>query len=118
MNKFRASPIVVDGMRFHSKGEAKRFSELRLMLRAGEIERLQRQVMFPLTVNGQLITTYIADFEYHKLPSHERIVEDFKSPATAKLPEFIIKKKLLKAIHGIDLLITGKGSTLPARKAA
>ena len=48
MNKFGAIPTVVDGIRFDSLREARRWGELRLMERAGEIRNLQRQVAIQL----------------------------------------------------------------------
>jgi len=47
-NKFGATPTTVDGIRFDSLKEARRWGELRLMERAGEIRNLQRQVVVPL----------------------------------------------------------------------
>ncbi len=43
MTKYRAQPTIVDGIRFHSKGEARRYQELRLLERAGEITNLELQ---------------------------------------------------------------------------
>jgi len=34
------------------------------------------------------------------------VIEDTKSPITRKHPVFIIKKKLLKALTGLDVRIT------------
>ena len=48
MNKFGAIATTVDGIRFDSLREARRWGELRLMERAGEIRNLQRQVKIPL----------------------------------------------------------------------
>lgn len=48
MNKFGAIPCEVDGIRFDSTKEARRWGELRLMERAGEIRNLRRQVPIPL----------------------------------------------------------------------
>ncbi|SRR5260221_377963 len=47
-NKFGAHATVSDGIRFDSKLEAKRYQELVLMERAGEILWFLRQVSFPL----------------------------------------------------------------------
>lgn len=44
MNKFSAIATVVDGIRFDSLREARRWGELRLLERAGEIRNLRRQV--------------------------------------------------------------------------
>lgn len=47
-NKFGAIPTEVDGIRFDSLKEARRWGELRLMEKAGEIRNLRRQVALPL----------------------------------------------------------------------
>jgi Protein of unknown function (DUF1064) len=49
-----------------------------------------------LVVNGTLVTTYIADFSYREKGIFT--VEDSKGMPT---PAYVIKKKLLKAVHGI-----------------
>ncbi len=99
--KYRNKKTVVDGITFDSIREAKRYAELLLLERTGVIQNLRRQVRFPLSVNGQLICTYIADAAYTE-NGHE-IVEDTKSPVTRKLPVYRIKYKLLRAIHGIAI---------------
>lgn len=57
MNKFSAIPTTVDGIRFDSLREARRWGELRLMERAGEIRGLRRQVKIELQgQKGPLLT--------------------------------------------------------------
>lgn len=57
MNKFGAISTVVDGIRFDSLREARRWSELRLLEKAGEIRNLRRQVAVPLQGrDGPLLT--------------------------------------------------------------
>ena len=48
--KYRAVPTVIDGIRFASKAEARRYGELRLLEQAGEIRDLVRQPRFALYV--------------------------------------------------------------------
>lgn len=79
-NKYRARKTVLDGLTFDSAAEAKRWSVLRLMQRAGEIEHLRRQCHFPLYVMDWLIGHYIADFVYFR--DGKRVVEDMKGKAT------------------------------------
>ena len=104
--KYRNKPTEVDGITFASKKEAKRYQELKLLERAGEISNLKLQPAFPLRVHGYKIGKYIADFSYmsqskHK-PEGSLVVEDVKSTAT-KTPVYSIKKKLMLAIHGINI---------------
>lgn len=103
-NKYGATAVTVDGVRFDSKREAARGAELRLLERAGLISDLERQVRFPMVVNGQLVCTYIADFRYRD--RGRVVVEDVKSAITRREPTYRIKVKLLKALHGIEILET------------
>lgn len=47
-NKFSAKRTEVEGIHFDSQREAKRWAELRLLERGGEIRALRRQVAIPL----------------------------------------------------------------------
>lgn len=98
--KYRNTPVVVDGIRFSSKAEARHYGDLKLLERAGEISSLECQPRFPLTVNGQLFATYVADFGYQeKTPAGPRhVVVDVKSPPT-KTPIWRLKWKLAKALY-------------------
>ena len=89
-------------MTFDSKIELQRYIFLEDMASIGKIKNLDRQVKYDLSVNGIKITSYKPDFVYD-LPDGTLIVEDVKSPATAKLEGFRIRCKLMKAIHGIDV---------------
>lgn len=85
---------------FASKKEAKRYDELRLLEKAKQISFLRTQVRYPIKVNGTLVCTYIADFVY---VGDREIVEDCKG---LRLPLYQLKKKLMKAVYGIDILET------------
>lgn len=100
MNKYRNIPTTIDGVTFASKKEARRYEELKLMVRAKAITDLTLQPVFPIEIAGQKICKYIADFEYTE--NGKRIVEDVKSTATAT-PVYKLKKKLVKALHNIDV---------------
>lgn len=101
-HKFRAKATEIDGIKFASKAEATRYSELKLLERARQIEGLELQPKFRMVVNDALICTYIADFAY-RLPNTDRkIVEDVKSPAT-RTEVYRLKIKLLAALHGIEV---------------
>lgn len=100
-NKFGAVPVIVDGVRFASRAEAKRHAYLQVMQRAGLISDLKLQPRFALVVNGIKVGTYVADFSYvDKERGH--VVEDVKSPAT-RTNVFLLKKRLMLACHGIDV---------------
>ena len=101
-SKFGNVKTEVDGIRFDSKAEARRYSELKLLESAGEIWGLIRQPRFDLVVEGAKIGTYVADFHYYEKDHWTRVIEDVKSPAT-KTPLYRLKKRLVKALYGIDV---------------
>jgi Protein of unknown function (DUF1064) len=106
-SKFRNKPTYVDGHRFASKLESRRYEALRDMEKRGEIHHLTLQSRYPLTVNDELICTYVSDFDY--LDSDGRfITEDTKSPATARNPTFRLKAKLFEALYGREIRIVTK----------
>ena len=76
-----------------SKKEALRCNELRLLERAGRIQRLEQQPEFPITINGELVCVYRADFAYFE--ANARVIEDTKSEATRKDKVYLLKKKLV-----------------------
>lgn len=116
-NKYGAKATVVDGIRFDSKLEAARWQQLVLLQQLKSITRLERQVRFPLEVNGLLIATYVADFVY--LEDGEQVVEDSKGKRTR---EYQMKARLMKAVHGIEIRETGaekrpiKGARKPRKQ--
>jgi hypothetical protein len=96
--KYANEKTMVDGVKFASKAEARRYQELCLLCKAGKIRSLVLQPRWPLTIKGELICTYIADFEYYDVEQKKWIVEDVKGWAT---PVYKLKAKLMHAIHGI-----------------
>ena len=100
-SKYRALKTVVGDKRFDSKKEAATYVKRRLQEQQGEIQDLRLQAEYRLEVNGELICKYKADFVY--VENNELVVEDVKSDITRKLPVYRIKKKLMKAIYGIEI---------------
>jgi len=102
MNKYRNKKIIIDGIEFHSTKEGKRYMELKLLERAGLIRELELQPAFLLLPgfkkNGITYrkTMYIGDFKYFDVEQDKYIVEDVKSPATAKDKVYRIKKKMFE----------------------
>ena len=100
-NKYGAKPVVVDGVRFASKAEAKRDAELRLLATKGEVIDIERQPKFDLKVNGKKVCRYVADWSYWEPdPRAEHrclrfVVEDKKGVQTR---DFKIKWNLAKAL--------------------
>ncbi len=94
-SKYKANKIEVDGIKFDSEKEAKRYTELKMLEKAGIITELQLQVPFVLQdafeVNGEKIKAikYIADFTYWE--NNELVIEDVKG---MKTPVYSMKKKM------------------------
>jgi len=98
--KYRNIPIIVNGIKFDSKAEYKRFTELELLQKAGKIFNLEMQKDFELQPSFQdnqgekrRSIKYIADFVYKE--NGIIIVEDLKSKITAEDSTYKIKKKML-----------------------
>lgn len=100
-SKYGNRKVVLDGIEFDSKKESRRYVELRMRLRAGEITDLKYHEVFELNVEGAKVCKYEADFTY--IENGQLVVEDVKSKATRKLPTYRLKKKLMKAIHNIEI---------------
>lgn len=106
MNKYGNRKIVVDGIAYDSKKEAKRGGELLLMQRAGMIHNLRRQVKYELIpaqyVDGKCVEracNYVADFIYID-DQGNTVVEDTKGFRTK---DYIIKRKLMLFRHGVAI---------------
>lgn len=97
-SKYRNKKTEVDGVTFASKKEATRYLILKERLKAGEIASLELQPKYPMVVGGVKVCVYVADFRYRE--GGESVTEDVKGCKTAV---YRIKKKLLKALHGIDV---------------
>jgi hypothetical protein len=103
-SKYRNQPTEIDGVRFASKKEARRYQDLKLLERAGEIANLVRQPRYPLTVNGLHVCTYVADAQYDEVKSGRTVTEDVKG-GSVRTKDFIIKAKLFQALYGREVQI-------------
>jgi len=104
-SKYKNKKVVWQGIKFDSIKELTRYKHLLYLQEAGEIRELERQVTFTLNINEGKIADYICDHRYVVCKTGETIVEDVKSKATAAIQTFRLKKKMMKAILGIDILI-------------
>ena len=118
--------VTVDGIEFDSKKEARRYYELKLLERAGEISDLKLQEEYEL-IPAQYKTfprygktgkrlqdgkrciekscVYKADFVYMR--GGQLIVEDTKGhrdPSSATYAKFVIKRKLMLWRYGIRIV--------------
>lgn len=116
-SKYHSQKVVADGEIFDSRKECRRWQELKLLEKAGEITDLRRQVPFELLPDqrepdrigprggrkkGRIIerkAVYIADFVY-KDRSGLEVVEDCKGMRTK---DYIIKRKLILFRFGIRI---------------
>lgn len=95
-SKYRNTKTEIDGRTFDSKKEANRYLDLREEQRAGTISGLRCQVAFPLTVNGVVVASYVADFVFVREGVEH--IEDVKSAMTRKLPVYRLKAKIMAAL--------------------
>lgn len=97
--KYYNKKVEIDGIKFDSKKESKRYSELKILEKANEISELRTQVKFELQPsfkkNGKTIRKieYIADFTYYDNKLNKYIVEDTKGYRT---DVYKLKKKLFE----------------------
>ena len=91
---------------FDSAKEAKRYADLQLLERAGEITQLERQVRFQLIPAqyraGKCVERavfYTCDAQYRDKHG-ALVVEDVKSPAS-KTQAYVIRRKLMLHVHNI-----------------
>ena len=116
-----------DGLEFDSRKEARRWNELKLLERAGEITNLQRQVKYLLipaqyetieryskTSTGRRLKdrtnllerecSYVADFVYTDTRTGQTVVEDVKGYQRGGAYDiFKIKRKLMLYIYKIRI---------------
>lgn len=102
-SKYKAKPVMIDGIRFASQKEGARYCILKLLERTGKIRDLKLQPNYRLEVRGKLICRYRADFEYIEIATKCLVVEDAKG---FKTPTYKLKKALFEAIYGKEILET------------
>lgn len=117
-SKYGAKKVEIDGIIFDSKKEGRRYQELKMLQKAGDISGLQRQVKYILIpaqrepdtkgprsgiIKGKLLErecSYIADFVYKNTHTGEWVIEDTKGFRTA---EYKIKRKMMLYFHNIRI---------------
>ena len=100
MNKYRNVNVMIGTIKFDSIAEARRYQELKLLEKAGEISCLKLQPRYLLQEgfkkNGKTYRKieYVADFRYFN--GEKVIIEDVKGKETEA---FKIKHKLFEYIY-------------------
>lgn len=121
MSKYGNQTKKLDGIFFDSKKEARRYAELKMLLKVGAISDLELQKPFELIPaqyepvarygkNGKRLKdgkkciekscVYKADFVYIDNETGQQVVEDTKGMRTT---DYIIKRKLMLYVHGIKI---------------
>jgi hypothetical protein len=121
MAKYKNKKVSVNGLKFDSVKEGKRYMQLLEKQQNGEISALQTQVKYVLIDSqyefyerygkkGQKLKdgrrlverecAYIADFVYTDNRTGETVVEDTKG---FKTKDYLIKRKLMLYVHGIKI---------------
>lgn len=105
-SKYKAVKTEINGIKFDSKKEARRYKELKILEKADEIKSLELQPRFLLQekfkYNGKTIRKieYIADFRYIDEKGNT-VVEDVKG---MKTEVYKIKKKIFLKKYGENLI--------------
>lgn len=88
---------------FDSQRELRRWGELKLLEKAGELYNLRRQVRYELIpkATGLRAINYVADFCYQQ--GGKTVVEDSKG---YRNPLYLLKRRLMLWRHGIEILET------------
>ena len=102
-SKYRNVHTTRDGLHFDSLKEARRYDELCLLQRAGEIRNLvadKSLLRFACVVNGLHVTDYECDFRY-ETKDGQVIIEDTKSRRHphARIPT---QKEVTLCVSGLD----------------
>lgn len=121
--KYRNRKTECDGFVFDSAKEAHRWMELRLLERAGEIDRLERQPVYrlyairlvppasrhvrdarpiPVAEITAAVGKFTPDFRY-RTKDGAIVVEDCKSPATRTETAYRLRKRIWEANTGLTL---------------
>lgn len=99
--KYGNEPVVLDGHKFDSKFQAKRYGELKNMQAAGLIDDLRLEPSYALHVNGIRIGAIEPDFTFMR--SGELVAEDTKTKVT-KTPLYEWKRRHLEIEYGISIV--------------
>lgn len=110
----KPEPVVIDGVRFDSRSEAKRAGELKLLQRAGSVRNLEFHPTLPLFIRGEKtgkvtkigIGRIALDFKYEEFEdgAWRTVYEDHKPVMTDNSKTRIA---IAEALHEIKIKLTG-----------
>jgi hypothetical protein len=102
----KADRTDIDGVTHDSKSEMVRWKSLQILERTGSIRKLERQVPYPMVVNGvEIRRPWKCDFRYEEFKdgAWRLVVEDL---GEIEARHSRMTRKLMKALHNIDVLCT------------
>jgi dsDNA-binding SOS-regulon protein len=94
-HKFKAIPTELDGIKFASKKEAKRYRELEMLKKADALLFFLRQVPFHLSGNVKYVCDFLCFWKDGTVT-----IEDVKG---IKTPIYVLKKKQVEATYPIKI---------------
>lgn len=106
---------TVDNIKFASAREAQRYTELKLLLAAKVIRKLELQPRIAIVIGGVEVRiyskrffirgrqmVYVADFRYYDLEKKRTIIEDVKMQSGHRTEVYTIKRALVRAM-GLEI---------------
>ena len=97
-NKYNNTIVEIDGIKFRSKIEAKRYNELKILKQSGDVVHFNYQVPLRLS-GGTRPVTYYADF----LVIFNDCTWRYEDTKGFRTPSYKNKKKLVKDKYGIEI---------------
>lgn len=102
-SKYGAIPTTNrQGEKFRSMLESSYYDKYKLLQSQGDLIKFEREVRFELVVNDVFITAYICDYILYWKDGRVEHIDCKSAPTVTQL--YKLKKALMKAIHGIDLI--------------
>ena len=117
--KYHNKPTQVDGIKFRSGKEARRYQELVMAEKAGLISNLEAHPRFHIDLDAWVmpdggfierahICDYIADFSYTETESGRLVIEDTKGKDKktrwdTRTEAYKLKKIMMRVIKGIEV---------------
>ena len=102
---YQATRVEIDGHKFDSKAEAKRYGQLKLAQMGGRVRALKVHPRVPIVINGKKIRRgyMVLDFSYEEIRdgAWRTIYEDVKGGADTHLAAF--RREVCEAINGITI---------------
>lgn len=104
-SRYRSKKVTIGSHTFDSQKEGKRYSQLFILQKQGEIFNLELQPTFPLIVGGVpirdargVVRKYKADFRYQE-KTGRLVVEDVKSAITKQDPVYRLKIDIMRVAY-------------------